>query len=140
MEAIYYFDDQDQYLKIEFFSKTKESTWQAYVFDENWNDSLSSASSLSERITETIEFAKEEIGMRGRLSIVESLPLDHSLKEAVELTVFHLQALLYSSAILTGNDCEALERYGFRKEITAGGSTVYLIASDEAEQDSCRFL
>ncbi|MBT2677982.1 hypothetical protein J7E38_03160 [Bacillus sp. ISL-35] len=140
MEAIYYFDDQDQYLKIEFFSKAKESSWQAYVFDENWNDIPSSASSLSERVTETIEFAKEEFGIRGRLSIVENLPLEHSLNEAVELTLFHLQALLYSSAILTGNDCEALERYGFTKENTAGGSTVYLLASEEAEQDSCRFL
>ena len=140
MEAIYYYDDQVHYLKIEILATSKESSWQAYVFDDNWNDILSSASSISERFTETIEFAKEAFGIRGRLSIVENLPLDNSLKEALEIMLFHLQALLFSSAILVENDCEALERYGFTKETTTEGRTFYLLVSDEAEQDSCRFL
>ncbi|WP_144479623.1 hypothetical protein [Cytobacillus oceanisediminis] len=106
MEAIYYYDDQVHYLKIEILATSKESSWQAYVFDDNWNDILSSASSISERFTETIEFAKEAFGIRGRLSIVENLPLDNSLKEALEIMLFHLQALLFSSAILVENDCE----------------------------------
>ncbi len=140
MEAVYYFDDHQQYLKIKFLSASKESSCLAYVFDDNWSDIISSASSISERMSAAIEFAKETFGIHGRLSIVEKFPLDSSLSVAVELSLFHLQALLYSSAIIVTDDCEALNKFGFTRETTAGGYPVYVMAFDDAEQDSCRFL
>lgn len=140
LKSAYYFDNDQQILKIEFFPSTERQSWYAYVFDENWNDVISSASSISERITETIEFAYETLGIRGRIAIIEDLGPDESLKETVDSSLFHLQALLFSSAILVDGEYEGIQKFGFIKEMTAGGRPIYLLSSEVAGDESCRFL
>ncbi|WP_139378387.1 hypothetical protein [Mesobacillus jeotgali] len=140
MESIYFYDDQKQFLRIEFYTASKKTSWEAYVFDDSWNDVYSSASSISENVEAAIIFAKETMGIAGRAAVLVNLLSDDLLSESVNLSLFHLQALLYVSIIMVEGDYAPLEKMGFAKEITPGGRTVYYLSSEEAEGNSCRFL
>lgn len=139
VKSVYHFDNDQQFLKIEFLLD-EQSPWHAYVFDENWNDIISSASVISETMAESIEYALESLGIRGRIAVLETLKPVESLNEVIDASLFHLQALLFASAIIVAEDYGELESYGFTKEKFHNGKTLYILSSEEAGNDACRFL
>lgn len=140
VKSVYQFDDDQQFLKIDFLLGSEQSSWRTYVFDENWNDIISSASVLSETMADSIEYAFEILGIRGRIAILEAPKPGDSLTEVIDVSLFHLQALLFASAIIVVGDYGELENFGFIKEKSTNGKTLYILSSDEAGNDACRFL
>ncbi|MCM3573921.1 hypothetical protein M3172_12055 [Mesobacillus subterraneus] len=140
VKSVYQFDDDQQFLKIDFLLGSEQSSWRTYVFDENWNDIISSASVLSETMADSIEYAFEILGIRGRIAILEAPKPGDSLTEVIDVSLFHLQALLFASAIIVVGDYGELENFGFIKEKSTIGKTLYILSSDEAGNDACRFL
>ena len=140
LKPVYYFDNDQQFLKIEFSSPFNPSTWHAYVFDENWSDIISTAAAISDTMADRIEYAYESLGIRGRIAVLEGLRPGDSLPEVIDVSLFHLQALLFASAIIVNSDYEVLERFGFTKESYNSGKSLYILSSDEVGNDACRFL
>lgn len=140
MKTVYHFDNDQQFLKIDFIPAPIMDPWHAYVFDENWNDIIHTATAISETTGEAIEYVYESLEIRGRIAVLNDLkPLD-SLAENVDVSLLHLQALLFSSAIIVKGDFPDLERLGFSRMKTSRGNTLYILSSEEIENDSCRFL
>jgi hypothetical protein len=140
VKSVYQFDDDQQFLNIDFLLGNEQSSWHAYVFDENWSDIISSASVISETMADSIEYAFESLGNRGRIAVMEAPQPGDSLTEIIDVSLFHLQALLFASAIIVFGDYSELESFGFTKEKTTNGKTLYILSSDEAGNDACRFL
>ncbi|MEW8971218.1 MAG: hypothetical protein AB2411_11355 [Mesobacillus sp.] len=140
MKSVYHFDNDQQFLEIEFQLGTEQSSWNAYVFDENWNDIISSASVISETMADSIAYAFENLGIRGRVAVLEGVKPGDSLPEMIDVSLFHLQALLFASAIIVVGDYGELENFGFTKEKSTNGKTLYILTSEEAGSDVCRFL
>lgn len=140
VKSVYQFDHNQQFLKIEFLLDNEQSSWHAYVFDENWNDIISSASVISEILAYGIGYAFESLGIRGRIAVLETLERGDSLTEVIDVSLFHLQALLFASAIVVVGDYGELESFGFTKEKSINGKSLYILSSEEAGDDACRFL
>ncbi|MBT2639404.1 hypothetical protein [Bacillus sp. ISL-39] len=141
VKSVYQFDDDQHFLKIDFLvGNEQQSSWHAYVFDENWNDVISSASVISESMADSMEYAFESLGIHGRIAVLEALKPGDSLTEVIDVSLFHLQALLFASAIIVVGDYGELENLGFTKEKSTNGKTLYILSSDEAGNDACRFL
>lgn len=140
VKSVYQFDHDQQFLQIEFLLGNEQSSWHAYVFDENWNDIISSASVISETMADSIEYAYESLEIRGRIAVLEGVKPGDYLTELIDVSLFHLQALLFASAIIVVGDYGELESFGFTKEKSSNGKTLYILSSDEAGNDACRFL
>ncbi|NKE06056.1 MULTISPECIES: hypothetical protein [Mesobacillus] len=140
VKSVYQFDHDQQFLKIEFLLDKEQSSWHAYVFDENWNDIIGSASVISDIFADGIGYAFESLGIRGRIAVLERLECRDSLTEVIDVSLFHLQALLFASAIVVVGDYDELESFGFMKEKSMNGKSLYILSSDEAGDDACRFL
>lgn len=140
MKSVYHFDHEQQFLKIEFLLDSEKYPWHAYVFDENWNDLISSASAISQTMADSIEYAYESQGISGRVAVLEPLQPGDSLTEVIDASLFHLQALLFASAIIVVGEYGELESFGFTKEKFNNGQTLYILSSEEAGSDACRFL
>ncbi|MCM3664208.1 hypothetical protein M3204_07320 [Mesobacillus subterraneus] len=140
LKCLYNFDIDQQYLKIEFLPGSFSGSWQAFVFDENWTDMTSAAASISEILADSIEFVFETLGVRGRVAVLNGLEATNSLESIIETSLFHLQGLLFVSAIIVNEDMHILKRFGFAEERVRDGHTIYVITSEEESGDSCRFL
>lgn len=140
LKSVYYFDNDQQFLKIEFLPTSEPSAWYAYVFDENWNDIISTAATISDTMADRIEYAYESLGIRGRIAVLEGLRPGDSLPDVMDVSLFHLQALLFASAIIVNSDYDELKRFGFTKESYNSGKSLYILSSDEVGNDACRFL
>lgn len=140
LESVYHFDQDKQFLKIEFLNASKQSSWHAYVFDENWNDIIGTAASISDTMADSIEYVYERLGIRGRVAVLADVIPGDSLTDIIDVSLFHLQALLFASAIILNGDYDDLERLGFSKEKSNRGKSLYILSSDEAGNDACRFL
>jgi hypothetical protein len=139
MKSVYHFDHENQFLKIEFLTSSKQSSWHAYVFDENWNDIIGTAAAISETMADSIEYVYDSLGIRGRIAVLSDMPVD-SLTDSIEVSLFHLQALLFASAIIVTGDYDGLVSFGFSKEKSNSGKSLYILSSDEVGNDACRFL
>jgi hypothetical protein len=140
LTCLYDFDIDQQYLKIEFLPSSFSGSWQAFVFDENWTDMTSAAAAISEIMADSIEYVLETLGVRGRIAVISGLQSSDSLAKAVETSLFHLQGLLFSSAIIVNEKVGSLENFGFSIERVKNDHSIYVITSDEAGGDTCRFL
>lgn len=149
-KSLYIFHNDDQYLEIEFL-KEKEMTeasltphsWFAYVFDDNWSEIISTAGTVSEIMARSIEYVYEIRGIRGRIAVLSGLDPNSliSISDALETSLFQLQALLSASAIIVYEDVQSsLDNFGFTKEDIGDGEFIYMLASDDVSNDSCRFL
>lgn len=140
LKSVYHFDNDQQFLKIEFLIASKQSPWHAYVFDENWNDVISTAGAISDTMADSIEYAYENLGIRGRVAVLADIMPGDSLTDIIDVSLFHLQALLFASAIIVNGDYDDLESFGFSKEKSPSGTSLYILSSDEVGNDACRFL
>lgn len=140
LKSVYYFDNDQQFLKIEFLSASKKSPWHAYVFDENWNDIISAAAAISDTMADSVEFVYDRLGIRGRIAVLADIMPCDSLTDIVDVSLFHLQALLFASTIIVNGDYDELESYGFSKEKSNSGNSLYILSSNEVGNDACRFL
>ncbi|WNF21216.1 hypothetical protein [Mesobacillus jeotgali] len=140
MKTVYHFDTDQQFLKIDFIPAPTLDPWHAYVFDENWNDIIHTATAISDTMGEAIEYVYESLEIRGRITVLTDLKPVNSLAEHVDVSLFHLQALLFASAIIVKGDFPDLERFGFSRMKTGRGNILYILSSEEIENDSCRFL
>lgn len=142
IKCIYSFDEEEQYLKIDFLPSDSDGSqsWKAYVFDENWTELIGSAASVSKRFADVLEYSYERLGLRGRIAVISGLDAAGRNVSAVDSSLFHLQALLYSSAILVIEDWKAFEEFGFKSDKLSNGEIFYYLASEDTAQDSCRFL
>ncbi|WLR56851.1 hypothetical protein LC048_08275 [Mesobacillus subterraneus] len=140
LKSVYQFDNDQQFLKIEFLNTSNHSPWHAFVFDENWNDIISTAAAISDTIADSVEYAYENLGIRGRVAVVENISNGGSLTDMIDVSLFHLQALLFTSAIIVNGDYDELVSFGFSKEKSQTGNSLYILSSDELGNDACRFL
>ncbi|HAF0292602.1 TPA: hypothetical protein G9C53_005008 [Salmonella enterica subsp. enterica serovar Typhimurium var. 5-] len=140
VKCIYSFDEEEQYLKIDFLSKDESKAWKAFVFDENWTEFVSPACSISNPMADVLVYAYENLGLRGRIAVLCGLDSTDKAASAVETSLFHLQALLYSSAILVLEGWGFFEDFGFKKAVMSNGNTLFFLASEDLGQESCRFL
>jgi hypothetical protein len=140
LKSVYYFDNDRQFLKIEFLTDSEQLHWKAYVFDENWNDTISTAAAISDSLAESIEYATESIGIRGRMAVLADLKSGVSLSKMIDISLFHLQALLFSSAIIVNGDYDDLESFGFSKIKSNQVDSLYILSSEDMGNDACRFL
>jgi hypothetical protein len=140
LKCLYDFDIDQQYLKIEFLPSSFSESWQAFVFDENWTDMTSAAASISEIMSDSIAYVLETLGVRGRVAVLSGLENTNSPKKKIETSLFHLQGLLFVSAIIVKEEVVTLTKFGFAEERIRDGHTIYVITSEEASGDSCRFL
>jgi hypothetical protein len=140
LKSVYYFDNDQQFLKIEFLNGSKQTPWHAYVFDENWNDIITTAAAISHTMADNIEYAYENLGIRGRVAVLADVIPGDSLADIIEVSLFHLQALLFASAIIVNGDYDDLESFGFSKENSHSGNSLYILSSEEVGNDACRFL
>ncbi|RSD26136.1 hypothetical protein [Mesobacillus subterraneus] len=139
LKSIYQFNDDEQYLKIEFENQHSNLNWSVLVFDENWSDLISTAAGLSELMAESVAYAYEALGIRGRIAIMVGLKQD-ALAEMIETSLFHLQALLFSSAVVSLEGMSSLESYGFTTVNLENGQDIFILSSNEGGSDACRFL
>ncbi|WP_226676729.1 hypothetical protein [Mesobacillus jeotgali] len=140
LKSVYQFDNDQQFLKIEFLMASKQSPWHAFVFDENWNDIISTAAAISDTMADSIEYAYENLGIRGRVAVLTDILSVDSLTEIIDVSIFHLQALLFASAIIVNGEYDGLESFGFSKEKSHSGNSLYILSSEEVGNDACRFL
>lgn len=140
LKCLYEFDIDHQYLKIEFLPSSFSGSLQAFVFDENWTDMTSAAASISDTMSDSIEYVLETLGVRGRVAVLSGLESTDSLPILIETSLFHLQGLLFVSAIIVNEEVVTLKKFGFAKESVRDGISIYVITSEEASGDSCRFL
>jgi hypothetical protein len=140
LKSVYHFDNDLQFLKIEFLMASKQSPWHAYVFDENWNDIISTAAAISGTMADSVEYAYENQGIRGRVAVLADILPGDSLTDIIDVSLFHLQALLFASAIIVNGEYDDLESFGFSKEKSQSGNSLYILSSDEVGNDACRFL
>jgi hypothetical protein len=140
VKTVYHFDNDQQFLKIDFIPAPILDPWHAFVFDENWNDIIQTATAISDTMGETVEYVYESLQIRGRIAVLTGLKPGDSLAENVEVSLFHLQALLFASAIIVNGDFPDLARFGFSSMKTSRENTLYILSSEEIENDSCRFL
>jgi hypothetical protein len=140
MKSVYHFDHETQFLKIEFLTSSNQSSCHAYVFDENWNDIISTAAAISDTMADSIEYVYDSLGIRGRIAVLSDMSVD-SLTDSIDVSLFHLQALLFASAIIVTGDYDDLESFGFSKEKSNNsGKSLYILSSEEVGNDACRFL
>jgi hypothetical protein len=110
------FNIDHQYLKIEFLPSSFSGSLQAFVFDENSTDMTSAAASISEIMADSIEYVLETLGVRGRVAVLSGLESTDSLPKLIESSLFHLQGLLFVSAIIGNEEVVTLKKFGFAKE------------------------
>ncbi|MBT2695252.1 hypothetical protein [Bacillus sp. ISL-55] len=140
LKSVYHFDNDQQFLKIEFLTASNQSPWHAYVFDENWNDIITTAAAISHTMADSIEYAYENLGIRGRVAVLADIRPGDSLTDMIDVSLFHLQALLFTSAIIVNGKYDELENFGFSKEKSHSGNSLYILSSEEMGNDACRFL
>jgi len=146
LKCVYTFNDDEQFLTIVFLRDVKDAdnsrlySWSAFVFDENWSDLINTAASISDMMAESIEYAYDTLGIRGRLAVLTGLKSAESNASIIETSLFHLQALLFASCIIVIEEVEFLNNFGFAKETLSSGKSFYFLASEAAGDDSCRFL
>lgn len=145
-KSLYIFHNDDQYLEIEFLKEVTEASltphsWFAYVFDDNWSEIISTAGTVSEIMARSIEYVYDIMGIRGRIAVLSGLDPSISISDALETSLFQLQALMSASAIIVYEDVQSsLDNFGFTKEDIGEGKFIYILASDDVSNDSCRFL
>ncbi|MEH7886732.1 hypothetical protein V7654_20720 [Bacillus sp. JJ1609] len=145
LKCVYTFNEDEQFLTINFLRDDGEAdksrySWSAFIFDENWSDLINTAASISDMMAESIGYAYETLGIRGRLAILAGLRSAESISFIIETSLFHLQALLFASCIIVIDEVDFLDNFGFAKETLPSGKSLYFLASEAAGDDSCRFL
>jgi hypothetical protein len=145
LKSVYTFNDDEQYLTIDFLRDAEATdnsgySWSAFVFDENWSDLIHTAAFISDIMAESIEYAYDTLGIRGRLAVLTGLKSAESIASIIETSLFHLQALLFASCIIVMEEVDFLDNFGFAKETLPSGKAFYFLASEAAGDDSCRFL
>jgi hypothetical protein len=104
IKGIYTFNNVHQYLEIDFQpvngGLNSLRPWKSFVFDENWSDIVTAAGSRSDELARIIEYVIDSLQLRGKIAVLSYLPFTESLPKAMETSLFYLQALLYSSAVL----------------------------------------
>ncbi|MEH7445170.1 hypothetical protein V7201_22960 [Bacillus sp. JJ1122] len=78
LKCVYTFNEDEQFLTINFLQEGGETdnslcSWSAFVFDGNWSDLINTAASISDRTAESVEYAYETLGIRGRLAVLAGL-------------------------------------------------------------------
>ncbi|WP_423406998.1 hypothetical protein AABM38_14060 [Heyndrickxia sp. MSNUG] len=145
LKCVYTFNEDEQFLTINFLQEGGEADngryyWSAFVFDENWSDLINTAASISDMTAESVEYAYETLGIRGRLAVLAGLRSAESITFMIETSLFHLQALLFASTIIVVDEVDFLDNFGFAKETLQSGKSFYFLASEAAGDESCRFL